>query len=569
MHPMWEAKVTEIAVGQIRGLVKPSEAERQAAFDLFIELASRTATVPLTADSGLIREALDSLHQFFGITREVLRQHGCDMAKSRHDGNLSLAAIALRVLNEILRPRTSKWHPLLASWEDSRATNGNGATVLEWERAWPLAAACRADLNALRADVRAYMDSLAQIAGTPSLTDLVVPMPPSAPISPIVLTTPASAPSDAKPREQMVRWFHPIEGFHSMRAARLGDPKRHGRAPAGDNSVVPLTLAADDSGCVWFDYVSDLGDAFDATAAVAWQLTRPTIELPADRSDELPAPPPTLPRGQLLVMGGDQVYPYATREKYHQQTELPYVLTAQALTDGAAPSPDDSALLAIPGNHDWYGGIELFDDLLVKADTFAGHWRAPQTERWWVAQLTHGWWMWGIDTALDNTLDGPQTAYFTAAAQLLAAGDRVILCSPVPLWQLRQKREKEYADLRQLFHRLVIARGATMPLFLAGDSHFFAHYRRVDGVAEEDHITAGGGGAFLQPTHNLPEQVPYERGTPDFKLTARWPRPVDSRGLATNIGGIRDRGSYVCQGSFCRCFGQASDGPLGVRAGSY
>ena len=97
---MWEAKVTEIAVGQIRGLVKPSEAERQAAFDLFIELASRTATVPLTADSGLIREALDSLHQFFGITREVLRQHGCDMAKSRHDGNLSLRSEERRVGKE-------------------------------------------------------------------------------------------------------------------------------------------------------------------------------------------------------------------------------------------------------------------------------------------------------------------------------------------------------------------------------------------------------------------------------------------------------------------------------------
>ena len=115
------------------------------------------------------------------------------------------------------------------------------------------------------------------------------------------------------------------------------------------------------------------------------------------------------------------------------------------------------------------------------------------------------------------------------------------MCIRDSLWQLRQKREEDYARLRQLFTRIVRARDATMPLFLAGDSHFFAHYRRVDGVAEEDHITAGGGGAFLQPTHNLPEQVPYERGAPDFKLTTRWPRPVDSRALATKLRGIRDR----------------------------
>ena len=40
---MFEAKITEVAIGQIRGLVKPSDKERQAAFDLFIELAIRSA----------------------------------------------------------------------------------------------------------------------------------------------------------------------------------------------------------------------------------------------------------------------------------------------------------------------------------------------------------------------------------------------------------------------------------------------------------------------------------------------------------------------------------------------
>ena len=538
---MFEAKITEVAIGQIRGLVKPSDKERQAAFDLFIELASRTTTTPLTPTSGLLREALSSLYAFFGITREVLRTHGCDVANSRHDGNLTLAAIALRVLNEVIRPCLSKWHPELTSWEEKRVIDGAGATSVEWERAWPHAAECRADLNALRAEIRTYIDSLALIAGTPSLTDLVVPVPAGAPVAPVVLAHPAVAPADAEPREEMVRWFHPVDGYHTMRASRRGDPKRAGRAPAGSNTVVPIELAAGDDGTLWVDYVSDLGDAFDATAAVAWQLTRPEIDLPDDRNGELPAAPATLPRGRLLVMGGDQVYPYATRDRYRQQTELPYLLTAQAQPDSARPTPESAALVAIPGNHDWYGGISLFDELLVNAETFVGHWQAPQTERWWVVKLSHGWWLWGIDTALDNTLDDEQRAYFTNAATLLAAGDRVILCSPVPLWQLRQKREEEYARLRQLFTRIVLARGATMPLFLAGDSHFFAHYRRVDGVAEEDHITAGGGGAFLQPTHNLPEQVPYERGAPDFKLTARWPRPVDSRALATKLQGIRDR----------------------------
>ena len=538
---MFESKITEIAIGQIRGLIEPSEQERAAAFELFVELGSRTTTAPLSADTGSIRGALDSLYKMFDITRQILRSHGNDVAKSRHDGNLTLATIALRVINEVIRPVTTRWHIELQSHEQLHASHGNGCSAIEWERAWPQQQACRDDLNGLRSQIRGYMDSLALIAGTPALTDLIVPNPASAPLTPCTLATPAVPPAGAQPRREMVRWFHPVEGFHSMRASHKGDPKRAGRAPAGDNQLHPIELTAGDDGALWFDYVSDLGDGFDATAAVAWLLTRPAIELPDDRTDELPEAPASLPRGRLLVMGGDQVYPYASREKYRQQTELPYLLTAAAQTDAAAPGPADAAVVAIPGNHDWYGGINLFEDVFVKADTFVGHWRAAQTERWWVVRLSHGWWLWGVDTALDNTLEPAQQDYFQQAATLLADGDRVILCSPVPLWQLRQKRAEEYMHLRQFLDPLVRGRGATMPLFLAGDSHFFAHYRRVDGVATEDHITAGGGGAFLQPTHNLPEQVPYERGAPDYKLSTRWPRPVDSRALATKLHGLRDR----------------------------
>ena len=54
---MLETKITEIAIGQIRGLVKPSEQERAAAFELFVEFGSRTTTAPLTLETGTIRGA--------------------------------------------------------------------------------------------------------------------------------------------------------------------------------------------------------------------------------------------------------------------------------------------------------------------------------------------------------------------------------------------------------------------------------------------------------------------------------------------------------------------------------
>ncbi len=540
---MFEEKIVEIAIGHVRGLVNPTEAERAAAFELFVELSSRTTTTQLQPEEGLIREALDSLYLVFGLTREILRKYGGDVAKGRDDGNLTLAVISLRVLNEIIRPRTSKWHPLLLSWEQQGELDGRGRDRAAWEQSWDLVDDCRADLNALRTEIRAYMDSLAKIAGAGSLTDLVVPLPPSAPIRAVVPSRLPTKPADADPREKMVRWFDPVDGVRTLLAKGKGDPKKVGRAPAGNNTLTPILAKPDEDGDLWIDYVSDLGDGFDPTAAVAWQLTRQHIVLPEDRSGELPTPPAKLDKGSILAMGGDEVYPYATAHAYRQQLDLPYRLVADCDTSDAGDTTIGQApsLVAIPGNHDWYGGIGLFEDVIVRPETFAGHWDAPQTERWWNVELSHGWWLWGIDTALDNTLDDAQKEYFTTAAKLLEPGHRIILCSPVPLWQLRQKSEKHYVHLRQFFDQLMIESGASIPLFLAGDSHFFAHYRRIDGPSEEDHITAGGGGAFMQPTHNLPEQIPLEHGNPDFKLTQRWPRPVDSRSLATTISGVRDR----------------------------
>ena len=65
-------------------------------------------------------------------------------------------------------------------------------------------------------------------------------------------------------------------------------------------------LTADKDGSVWIDWVADLGDGFDSTYAMASLLSREQLKV----GDTL------LPRGQTLIMGGDEVYPKATRQAY-------------------------------------------------------------------------------------------------------------------------------------------------------------------------------------------------------------------------------------------------------------
>ena len=60
-------------LGEISGTWEPGLAERDAAWELYIELITRVSVVDLGPDEGLVREALSSLYTLFGTTREDRR----------------------------------------------------------------------------------------------------------------------------------------------------------------------------------------------------------------------------------------------------------------------------------------------------------------------------------------------------------------------------------------------------------------------------------------------------------------------------------------------------------------
>ena len=559
----------------ISGSFTPTRAERLCAWELLVELMSRTSVAPLRSDEGSIREAMSSLYTLYGTTRELMRKHGPDVAATRQDGNLSLGLIAMRVLNDIIRPVLSKWHPALEAHEAAKpSTLGKG----EWERAWDDNAECRESLNQVRRSVRSYIDTLGRIAGTPDIADAVMGLTPA--VAAPRARPDVTIPEGFKPRRHMVRWLSVVEGgwigWVKLRAA-----KKPASGPA--TSDEPTFIDRSDGQDLWFDFVADLGDAFDPTMAVAWQLGRASVRLPGDPTGELPSLPGSgageageLPRGRLLALGGDQVYPAASGKRYLRRFVHPYQMAFEG--DNA----DNATMVAIPGNHDWMGGIGHFRELFVGGSAKrVGRWKVEQREQWFAVKLPCGWWLWGLDTGLSNKLGDAQTRYFQAIARTMQPGDRVILMTPVPLWQMRAKAPEAYYELRQQLSEwlnpasehppvAVIkdepqtapaptiasgpavhaeqgdrARSRTMPVFLSGDSHYFAVYEGTDPLEPELHITSGGGGAFLHPTHSLAARVPYERGRAEFELRSRWPNPADSRTASPKVRLLGDRQSLT------------------------
>src|SRR5262249_15678846 len=149
-----------------------------------------------------------------------------------------------------------------------------------------------------------------------------------------------------------------------------------------------------------------------------------------------------LRRADILIFGGDEVYPVASHEKYEDRLVKPYqsALEPKFNQRARAPKPETLPLphvYAIPGNHDWYDTLTAFTRVFCdeKVKEFGGgSWKAPQNRSYFALRLPGNWWLIGIDLQLNSDLDTVQLQYFEMVAEKMRPGDRIILCSPEPYW---------------------------------------------------------------------------------------------------------------------------------------
>ncbi|HTV22625.1 MAG TPA: hypothetical protein VMG12_28245, partial [Polyangiaceae bacterium] len=372
----------------------------------------------------------------------------------------------------------------------------------------------------------------------------------------------ARAPSDAAPPDSaparprslaaeeigftpqaFVRWFHPFElaraGVRAVLADMFGAyaDRRELQAALHPREASPAfvyTRLDPDAPSspplerLWLDYVADIGDGFNATFAVASLLGRETLELAGERGERF-----ATRRGSVLVMGGDEVYPTASRVDYEQRAVGPYRAAFPYVRDArCAPH-----LFAIPGNHDWYDGLSAFLRQFAQK-RWVGAWKTRQKRSYFVLELPHRVWLWGIDIQLHADVDGPQLEYFDAAAASLAPEDRVILCTAEPSWvEVAAGKREGYRNLA-FIEAKVTARGARVIVVLTGDSHHYARYAEAGDVRQ--YVTAGGGGAFLHGTHALPHEIALTGfdGPGVTRLLSRratFPAPKESLAQVTHL----------------------------------
>ena len=290
----------------------------------------------------------------------------------------------------------------------------------------------------------------------------------------------------------------------------------------------------------WVDYVSDLGDGFNATYTLAYLLAQPKLDVTVhDGQDTVPTT-----RGSVLVMGGDEVYPSASSRAYEERTKGPY--------NAALPHADDPpALFAIPGNHDWYDGLTAFLRFFCQGG-WVGGWKTEQRRSYFAVKLPQRWWLLGIDIQFDTYIDAPQIEYFRNVAARDPGRRR-----HHPVQRQAELGRGRQAGVEGVRHpRLLHHRGAGQE---AGPGAADAgrrpaplralHRALVAGQADGERalITCGGGGAYLSATRLDKDgagRCRRARCNADivdappavaFSWRAAYPTPEESRRLALRV----------------------------------
>jgi hypothetical protein len=270
---------------------------------------------------------------------------------------------------------------------------------------------------------------------------------------------------------------------------------------------------------LYVDFVADTGDDVAVSRAVARLVFAP-YELP---DPDRPGAFLLAPRGDILLFGGDTAYPVATAQELMNRVIAPWNQVLQAL-------PNDGrrrVLLGVPGNHDWYDGLDGFVRMFRRGGP--GNGMRPRVSQISTMMIEHHL-DWARQFVRGGIIEKPKALVLLGYTPVQNASYFALPLAPnIELLavdrQLTTTDSRQTEFLRDYYEaRSDAATFAVLPdpvyafgdasktgtqmveslhldfvsretFILSGDIH---HYERI----EKDkllHIISGGGGAFLHP----------------------------------------------------------------------
>jgi hypothetical protein len=315
--------------------------------------------------------------------------------------------------------------------------------------------------------------------------------------------------------------------------------------PSAKESAASVTEALGRD--VYIDFVADTGDDVEVSRAIA-ELVAAEYEVPAPGGEGTEI----LPRGDILLFGGDTAYPVATSTEIEARLLRPWNEVFADRYDGKT-----RAMLGIAGNHDWFDGLDGFARMFrarsgplakERASTAPGAERPVQHFVSWMEAfamgkhivkrralplvgyepvqrasyfalgLAPGVDLWGVDRQLRQINFQQRRFFWDRRGDALSHS--LLLCLPDPLFLYLEPSSVG----TEMLQALDLDPSQDPMLCIAGDVHHYERWKMGPSV----HLVAGGGGAFL---HGARMSRTEKMRVPDVEF----PGPRASRALLSEV----------------------------------
>lgn len=110
-----EIDEASIGIGSNKINIRPNKEDMQISYKLWVELSTRKIGLDIDLKHDVIKEIYDSWHEFFNITRELIKS--IPISKIRNnESTRQLVNVSIELLNQGIRPHLTRWQARFRRW---------------------------------------------------------------------------------------------------------------------------------------------------------------------------------------------------------------------------------------------------------------------------------------------------------------------------------------------------------------------------------------------------------------------------------------------------------------------
>ena len=158
----WEINEAELGIGNQKLKLKINDDDAQIAYKIWVELSTRKIGIKIDPEKDVIEEVYNSWYQFFGVTRELIKN--IPVSKMKRESTREIIELSICILNQGMRPHLTKWQAEFRKWYKQNSKNELGLSPQQIQRTFPQYDELMKDLTKVNKHMVNYCKSMKKVA---------------------------------------------------------------------------------------------------------------------------------------------------------------------------------------------------------------------------------------------------------------------------------------------------------------------------------------------------------------------------------------------------------------------